>query len=65
MNKEQLTKIYPQGIFSTHASIDEEILSLPFENNWFLLPKNNLAMSEIKLLTSLFPDFDKSFKNDC
>ncbi|MFW7949176.1 helix-turn-helix domain-containing protein [Vagococcus fluvialis] len=59
MNKEQLTKIYPQGIFSTHASIDEEILSLPFENNWFLLPKNNLAMSEIKLLTSLFPDFEE------
>lgn len=59
MNKEQLTRIYPQGIFSTHASTDEEILSLSVENNWFLLPKNDLALSEIKLLISLFPDFEE------
>lgn len=60
MDKKQLLKIYPQGVLATHASTDGHILSLPLDKEWFILSKNDLNKAEIKLLETLFPNYEEN-----
>lgn len=56
VNKQQLQTIYPQGMFSSIPTSDETILSLPIQNEWFHVSKENLSTSEITLLETLYPE---------
>lgn len=52
---DNLTEIYPFGKISQNNTFDPTMLALPFEEKWFVLPKNKLSATEIKLLNQLYP----------
>ena len=52
---DNLTEIYPFGKISKNNTFDAAILALPYEGQWFHLPKNKLSATEIKLLQQLYP----------
>ncbi len=56
MNKQDLITIYPTGFFSDVPSTDISQLSLPINQEWFILEKETLTPSEEQLLTTLFPN---------
>ncbi len=64
MNKKQLQKIYPQGIFFNSPSTESHVLSIPVDKQWFQLRKAHLTPTEIKLLTTLFPETSESYELD-
>lgn len=56
---DNLSEIYPFGKIVTQKLYDETRLVLPYDNKWFVLPKNKLSTTEIALLQQLFPEDTK------
>lgn len=56
MNKQQLISIYPNGSFLSEPYLQDNYLNLPLTDEWFAIPMDTLSPSEIKLLTTLYPE---------
>ncbi|WP_071131851.1 helix-turn-helix domain-containing protein [Enterococcus timonensis] len=57
---DNLTEIYPFGKMMDVASFNPALLQLPVGNRWFVLPKDRLSVTEIKMLQQIFPENTKN-----